>query len=98
MPIGQWINLLFIGCAVAGVGAFLYTLAARIAWEIGLHDLRVEAHRLRAEYAKRIAALQGGDVELSDINVDILDDDGKAMDLEEVIEGVEVEPQQRKAA
>ena len=51
-----------------------------------------------AEYAKRIAALQGGDVELSDINVDILDDDGKAMDLEEVIEGVEVEPEQRKAA
>lgn len=98
MPTGQWINLLLIGCAVAGVGAFLYTLAARIAWEIGLHDLRVEAHRLRVEYAKRLAALRGGDVELSEINVDVLDDDGKAMDLEEVMEGVEVEPEQRKAA
>ena len=99
MPSGAWLNLILIVLAAAGVGAFLYTLAARIAWEIGVHELRVESHRLRVEYAKRLARLRGDStIEASEINVDILDDEGNAMDLKDVIMGDPIDEPARKAA
>ncbi len=99
MPSGAWLNLILIVLAAAGIGAFLYTLAARIAWEIGVHELRVESHRLRVEYAKRLAMLRGDNtVEASEINVDILDDDGNAMNLDDVLSGDSDESSARKAA
>ncbi|MFG0293968.1 MAG: hypothetical protein ACIAQF_08390 [Phycisphaerales bacterium JB065] len=99
MPSGAWLNLILLVIAAAGIGAFLYTLAARIAWEIGVHQLRVETHRLRVEYAKRLARLRGDDtIDASEINVDILDDQGNPMDLEDVINGEPVDEPASKAA
>jgi len=95
---GPWVTLLLVLCAAAAVGAFLYTLAAKIAWEIGVHDLRVEAHRLRIEYAKRLARLRGetadDQIDPSEINVDIIDDDGGPIEMGEAAESTG----QRKAA
>jgi hypothetical protein len=99
MSSSAWVNLILLLCAAAGIGAFLYTLAARIAWEIGLHELRVEAHRLRVEYARRLARLRGDStVDVSEINVDVLDDHGEAMELGELIEDEGEEPAGRMAA
>lgn len=99
MPSGAWLNLILVVIAAAGIGAFLYTLAARIAWEIGVHQLRVETHRLRVEYARRLAKLRGDDtIDASEINVDILDDQGNTMDLDDVIQGEPVDEPDRKAA
>lgn len=99
MPPSAWVNLLLLLCAAAGIGAFLYTLAARIAWEIGLHELRVEAHRLRVDYARRLARLRGeSTVDVSEINVDVLDDHGEAMELGDVIEDEVDERAGRQAA
>ncbi len=58
MPGSPHLILLLIACAGAGVGAFLYTMAAKIAWEIRVHELRVQTHRLRIEQDKKLAMLR----------------------------------------
>lgn len=58
MVTSPFLLLLLIACAAASIGGFLYTLATKIAWEIRLHHLRVETHRLRIEQDKRMAALR----------------------------------------
>lgn len=43
----------------AAVWAMLFTLAARLGFDVELHKLRVEACTLRRQYELRIAALKG---------------------------------------
>lgn len=81
MPSSPWITLLLLLIAAASIGAFLYTLAAKMAWEIGVHHLKVEAHRLRIEHAKRLALLRGDTIDESEINVDILTDEEAAIEM-----------------
>lgn len=56
--------------------AALYVLAARFLYEVALHDLKLEATRLREEYARRLEALRKGAIE-----VDILPDE----EVEEIL-------------
>jgi|GEM_PF-6823673 len=59
--------------AAVGVFAGLYTLAARLSWELELHDLKVETRALRAAYDRRMAAMRAG--EHAEVNVDIVEVD-----------------------
>ena len=64
--------------ALFGVGAALYTLANRLAWEMELHDLKAEARELRESYESRLAAMRAGeivDMGSTEINVDIVEPD-----------------------
>jgi len=93
MATSPFLLLVLIACAAAGIGAFLYTLAAKIAWEIRLHELRVETHRLRIEQDKRIAALRAkelGEPE-ADIQVRLISTAGDT-------EAAEMPQEQRLAA
>lgn len=58
MAASPLLTLVLIACAGAGIGAFLYTLAIKVAWEIRVHELRVQTHRLRIEQDKKLALLR----------------------------------------
>lgn len=52
-------TLLFTLCAGVVLGlAVLHTAAVRYLHEVHVHELRVEANRLRAEYQRRLDALR----------------------------------------
>ncbi len=55
---------------IAGFAVFaiLHAAAVRYLHEVHIHDLRVEAHRLRADYARRLEALRRG----AALNVEIV--------------------------
>jgi len=63
------------GISVLTVMYILFIAASVTREEISIHDLRVNTHRLRNAYAKKMAALrgEGGDEEI--INVDIVSED-----------------------
>lgn len=56
------VNLLTIAVtALIGAGAvvaMLYILCVRALYETTVHDLKVDTHRLRMEYAERLAKLR----------------------------------------
>ncbi|HVZ94647.1 MAG TPA: hypothetical protein VG797_09060 [Phycisphaerales bacterium] len=58
-----------INAALAGMGLLCaaYTFAVRFLHEIQVHDLKLEAHRLRAEYVKRVESMRYGEAELESI-------------------------------
>lgn len=67
LPLWAWLlNALF---AVAGLLAAGYTMAVRFMHELQVHDLRLEAHRLRAIYEERLDALRRGEVTLESASV-----------------------------
>lgn len=74
-------HLAYAACAVValfGVGAALFTLANKLAWEMELHDLKADARALRAAYERRLAAMRSGElVEMDhqEVNVDIVEPD-----------------------
>jgi len=85
--------LLLIACAAAGVGAFLYTLSIKIAWEIRVHELRVETHRLRIEQDKRMAALRAKELGAPETDIQV-----KVIGTPSGPERPEATEEQRKAA
>jgi hypothetical protein len=55
--------LIWIAICLTGAGAILgvlYSLACRVRDEVALHQLRVDATRLRAEYTARLEAMARG--------------------------------------
>jgi len=74
IPFG--LDLVMVGVALLiafGVIAFLYSLASRLRFEIDLHELRVAAHSLRRDHQRRVEAIQSGNVELGEINVEVVE-------------------------
>ena len=75
MPLGLSLEHIAVVIIIAvAVIAFLFCLACRLRFELDLHDLRVAAHTLRLDHKRRLDAMQRGNVELGQINVDIIDD------------------------
>lgn len=69
--------LLVLNAMVAGavIVVVLYTLAVFVRCSIELHQLKVETHRLRIAYFKRLAALRGDVVEQAEpIEVDVVEE------------------------
>jgi len=71
--------------AAVAVFAILHAVAVRFLHEVHVHDLRVEAHRLRRDYNKRLEALRRraesgveilspGMAQDGEFGVDIIDD------------------------
>lgn len=54
------LTLLVSGLGLLGVA---YIAASRLLQELSLHDLRVEAYRLRAEYQRRLEEIKKGQSE-----------------------------------
>jgi hypothetical protein len=53
----------------------LHVVALRLGWSRELHLLKIEAHRLRAEYARRLDRMRSGDtVDLDPIEVGSIDE------------------------
>jgi len=69
--------LLVLNAIVAGAVLIvvLYTLAVFVRCSIELHQLKVETHRLRITYFKRVAAMRGGGPDSEDeiVGVDIVE-------------------------
>lgn len=64
-----------LAVTVFAVIASLYVMAARFMYELALHDLKSEAHRLRTEYTRRLEALRragNGDFDIEPAGVDDL--------------------------
>ncbi|MGP1345879.1 MAG: hypothetical protein ACTS3F_04320 [Phycisphaerales bacterium] len=57
--------LLTLGIAAFGVLIYLWTAGSSLIRAIEIHTLRVDAHTLRLEYARRIAELAGEPIEVS---------------------------------
>lgn len=69
------INMFIIGFAVMLV---LYVVAVRLAWAHQIHQLKIEAHRLRDDYAVRLERARLGEDSglepVSNNDVEILDE------------------------
>ena len=64
--------LLTLGIAAFGVLIYLWTAGSSLIRALEIHTLRVDAHALRLEYARRIAELAGESTEDTPILVDIV--------------------------
>jgi len=96
MPMEMAILLVTAAIAAMGVIVYLWTAGASLLMAVEIHLLRVETHQLRIDYARRIAALAGGD----ESNVDIVDDgqDGESEGAAEPIASIGAEAEPMKAA
>lgn len=62
MGLPVWALVLNGVIAAAGLLGIAYALAVRFLHELQVHDLRLEVHRLRAEYEARMDAIRRGQV------------------------------------
>lgn len=62
MGLPVWALVLNGVIAAAGLLGIAYALAVRFLHEIQVHDLKLEVHRLRAEYEARMEAIRRGQI------------------------------------
>lgn len=63
-----------VGIGAMGVLLVLHIIASRLGWALELHKLKIEAHRLRADYSKRMVEMRGWD-DQEPLDVGSSDDD-----------------------
>ncbi len=64
MGVQSWMWLMIGAVGGSAIIAILHTLATCILWQHDLHHLKIEAHRLRAEYERRKLARENGEFEI----------------------------------